>query len=186
MDGTGRFLTEAGTGSSVPTQKFVIPVDTTESFDTGLALFNIGLIDSNRHLSSADGSGCGRAETSRTLTPLAHQAFFVTELFSQLGAFRGTLEVESTRPLAAVVLRQNQSTFTSTTLPVVASNSQQLEFQLPHVANGVYSGGSVRTTFIVFNLSGSNAQVDVNLTRDDGSPFPVSIVGGAQNSSHFG
>ncbi len=185
MDGTGRFLTEAGTGSSVQAQKFVIPVDTTENFDTGLALFNIGAIDSTVTFRARTAAGGAGPQTSRTLGPTAHQAFFVTELFSQLGAFRGTLEVESTRPLAAVVLRQNLSTFTSTTLPVVPSNSQQLEFQLPHVANGVYAAGSVRTTFIIFNLSGSNAQVDVNLTRDDGSPFPVSIVGGEQNSSSF-
>ncbi len=185
MDGSGRFLTEAGVGPSVPIQKFVIPIDTTESFDTGLALFNVGGIESSITFRVRTAAGAAGPETTRTLAPLAHSALYVTELFSQLGALRGTLEVESTRPLAAVVLRQNQSTFTSTTLPVVASNSQQVEFQLPHVANGVYAGGSVRTTFVVFNLSGSNAQVDVNLTRDDGSPFPVSIVGGVQNSSSF-
>jgi len=185
LDGSGRFLTEAGIGSSTPMQKFVIPVDTTESFDTGLALFNVGAVDSSITFRVRTAAGGAGPETSRTLAAFAHQALFVSELFSQLGALRGTLEVDSTRPLAAVVLRQNQSTFTSTTLPVVASNSQQLEFQLPHVANGVYSGGSVRTTFILFNLSAGNAQVDVNLTGDNGSPFPVSIVGGAQNSSSF-
>ncbi|MFB3902968.1 MAG: hypothetical protein ACE15E_05905 [Acidobacteriota bacterium] len=185
LDSAGSFLTEAGVGSSAPMQKFVIPIDTTESFDTGLALFNVGAIDAAitfRIRTTAGGAG---PEESRTLAPFAHRALYVSELFSQLGAMRGTLEVESTRPLAAIVLRQNLSTFTSTTLPVVQSDSQLTEFQLPQVANGVYAAGSIRTTFVLFNLSEGAAQVDVNLTADDGSPFPVSIVGGSQNSSSF-
>jgi len=185
LDGIGRFITEAGVGSSVPLQKFVIPVDTTGSFDTGLAFFNVSSIDSNLTFRIRTAAGGAGPETSRTLAGAAHQALYVTELFSGLGDFRGTLEVDSSRPLAAIVLRQNLGALTSTTLPVVASNSQQVEFQLPQVANGVYPAGSLRTTFILFNLAGSNAQVDVNLTRDDGSPFAVSIVGGAQNSSSF-
>ncbi|RPI27490.1 MAG: hypothetical protein EHM61_08245, partial [Acidobacteria bacterium] len=185
LNGSGGFLTEAGVGSAVAMQKFVIPVDTTGSFNTGLALMNVAQADSPVTFRLRNESGGAGPETSRTLPASAHQALFVTELFQQLGPFRGTLEVESLRPLAAVVLRQNLATFTSTTLPVIGSNSQQLEFQLPHVANGVYQGGSVRTTFVFFNLSAATAQIDADLTGENGSPFPVSILGGAQNSSTF-
>ena len=37
---SGVFQTEAGVGSSTPATEFVIPVDTTGSFNTGVAIFN--------------------------------------------------------------------------------------------------------------------------------------------------
>lgn len=39
-DANGNYVTETGVGSSEPSASFVLPVDTTGSFNTGLALFN--------------------------------------------------------------------------------------------------------------------------------------------------
>ncbi|RPJ61439.1 MAG: hypothetical protein EHM23_06980 [Acidobacteria bacterium] len=185
LNGSGGFLTEAGLGAVVPMQRFILPVDATEGVDTGLALLNVDQVETAISFRLHPESGASGPQAAFTLGASAQRAIFLSELFRQLGPFRGTLEVESSRPLAAVGVRQNLATFTSTTLPVVPASSQQVAFQLPHIANGVYQGGSVRTTFLVFNLAARAAEVVVNLTRAGGSPFPVSIVGGAQNRSSF-
>ncbi|RPJ86398.1 MAG: hypothetical protein EHM18_06415 [Acidobacteria bacterium] len=185
LNGSGNFLTEAGVGSVVPIQTFRLPVDTTGGGDTGLALLNVAQVETAISFRLRPESGAAGPQAAFSLGASAQRAIFLSELFPQLGPFQGTLEVDSSRPLAAAVLRQNLATFTSTTLPVVPASSQQLAFQLPHVANGVYPGGSVRTTFIIFNLAAGAAEVVVNLTREGGSPFPVSIIGGPQNRSSF-
>jgi hypothetical protein len=41
-DASGNYMTEAGVGNSSPVTEFVLPVDVTGSFNTGLALFNAG------------------------------------------------------------------------------------------------------------------------------------------------
>ncbi len=181
----GRFVTEAGVGTSSLQTRFVLPIDATSPFNTGVALFNPGAIDSQLTFELFDTEGRAGASSSVSLGAGNHQARYVAgegELFPALGGFRGTMVVTSTRPITAVVLRQNLSTLTSTTLPVVAANSQLKEFLLPQIANGAYIGGAIRTTFVLFNVSDSNADVQVSLTKDDGTPFPVDLGAGAQST----
>ncbi len=158
----GAFITEAGVGASTPQTRFVLPVDTTGRFNTGVALFNFGGLGSDVTFQLYDTEGRPGLTSTANLPAGSHQARFVAgegELFPTIGNFRGTMVVTSSRPVAAVVLRQNLDTFTSTTLPVVPANSQLHDFLLPQIANGPYAGGSIKTSFILFNVSNTNADV---------------------------
>jgi len=181
----GRFITEAGVGTSSLQTKFVLAVDATSPFNTGVGLFNPGAIESQLTFELFDTEGRTGPTSSASLGAGGHQARYVAgegELFPALGGFRGTMVVTSTRPITAVVLRQNLSTLTSTTLPVVAANSQIKEFLLPQIANGPYVGGAIRTTFVLFNVSDASADIEVSLTKDDGTPFAVDVGGGPESA----
>ncbi len=54
---------------------------------------------------------------------------------------------------------------------------------LPHVVNGQFEGGNARTTFVLFNISSTQATVDLSLTRDDGTPWEVTIPAAGTNST---
>jgi hypothetical protein len=182
----GGFITEAGVGHAVPVTSLALPVDATGPFDTGVAIFNTSLAEAPVTFRLFNSAGALKGQTTRTLAGYGHEALFVTQLFGGLGSFRGMMVVESVQPIAAVALRQNLNTLTSTTLPVTSSLSQRKEFRLPQVAKGTYGGGSIRTSFLVFNLSPTeDVDVDVNLTTDAGQPFPVTIAGAAQNQAVF-
>jgi hypothetical protein len=183
FDSGGRFLTEAGIGSSSPLTDFVIPVDTTENFNTGLALFNFNSESASLNLQLLDQSGQPRQTAVQSLGGKAKVAKFVTEWFPGLSGFRGTLRVTSGRPVAALSLRQNSQPLSYTTLPAVSSNSTQTEFILPQIADGQFAGGSMRTSLLLFNLSPQAASVSLSFTRDDGTPFPVSLPGLGVNST---
>ncbi|MBI2820713.1 MAG: carboxypeptidase regulatory-like domain-containing protein [Acidobacteria bacterium] len=184
FDERGNFLTEAGVGVSEPLTDFVVPVDASATFNTGLALFsNEGAVLTLRLLNL---SGIEVAQTTVNLGSNGHIARFVSgpgEFFPSIGAFRGTLAVTSTKPVSAVALRQNSSPLSFTTLPVVSRSSSQIRFNLAQVANGPFSGGIIRTSFLVFNISSVRATVTVSLTRDDGSGFVVTIPGAGTAST---
>ena len=113
-----------------------------------------------------------------------HLAIFVAgELFPELSDFQGTVFVSSSAPVAALTLRQNASPLSFTTLPVISRAATRLNFNLPHVANGEFSGRSIRTSFIVFNISSATASINLSLSRDDGAPFSVTIPGMGTDSS---
>lgn len=125
FDAAGNFLTEAGVESSSPLTEFVIPVDTTGTFNTGVAFFNFGSRSASLTIRLLDPSGQeplgGR--TTRTLAGRAHEAKFVTELFPTATNFVGTMVVSSTNPIAALALRQNAFPLSFTTLPAVSRTS---------------------------------------------------------------
>ncbi len=180
-DSNGDFVTEAGVGNSPPMTKFVIPVDVTGAFDTGLALFNPGSGAASVTLSLFDTNGASAATPK--VIPLgasAHLATFVDQQFT-ISNFRGTLVVESSAAVSALTLRQNAShpAPTYTSLPVVASPSSltAVTMNFPQVANGSYGSVSFKTSFLIFNISPSAANVVLTLTKDDGSPFTVTIPG---------
>jgi len=179
LDSNGNLLTEGGVGDSQPQVSFVVPVDKAGAFNTGLALFNpdpgqpsqltVRLFDLT-----------GQAKNSPvqlTLAALQHRAKFVDEIFSGLGDFRGTVHVSADRPVAAMTLRQNFQPLGLTTLPVVWTGSTQTEFYLPHVADGSFSGGRIRTSFLLFALSNAGASAKLTLTADDGAPLAMNLSG---------
>ena len=175
----GAFLTQAGVGSSVPMQNFVIPVDASAGFNTGVALFAPQSSSITFTLRRLDGTVAGTL-SGTVLATRNHLAKFVAGsdgLFPQLFNFtRGTLEVSCTTPVAGVVLRQNGSPLSNTTLPVVDKTSTNTDFNLPQIANGGdLAGTNIRTTFIVFNISSSTANVTINVRKPDSSSFPVTV-----------
>ncbi len=178
----GTLVTETGVGDSQPLGSFVLPVDKTSSFNTGLALFNPDPAQPSE-LTLTLFNLTGQQQTSQvqvTLGALQHKAQYVDELFAGLGDFRGTLHVSADRPVAAMTLRQNFQPQGLTTLPVCSTASTQTQFNLPHVANGSFPGGRIRTSFLLFSLSAATASARLTLTRDDGTPLEIAL--GAQGS----
>ncbi len=194
-DAAQNFLTEAGVGNSPPLDEFVIPVDSTGLFNTGVALFNFNATDATvtYRLVGLDGNQVATTGNPKT-EPLPagnHVAKFFSRdansLFPNVNNFRGTLVVTSSQPIAALTLRQNGAPLSNTTLPVVSSAEDRTSFNLAQVANGLdaASGLSMRTTFVIVNVSGGAVTVNFTVRRPDGSPLPVTIPGVANNVATF-
>jgi hypothetical protein len=187
FDINGNFVTESGVGSSEPLTDFVIPVDVTGSFNTGVALFNFGGESAGITIRLLDTTGQEVDRITLNLNGGLHLARFVAgpgQLFPAVSNFRGTLAVTSSVPVAAVALRQNESPLSYTSLPAVSRAGTKTAFNLAQVANGAFAQGSFRTSFIVFNISASTANVEISLSKDDGSAFPVTIPGRGTASSY--
>ncbi|HYK87865.1 MAG TPA: kelch repeat-containing protein [Acidobacteriota bacterium] len=176
------YLTEAGVGSSQPLTEFAFPVDVTGSFNTGLALFNpsSGAANITFNLYDTDGNKTATASLPVPLRAGGHSAFFLAgprQLFPAVSNFRGTVLVQSSLPVAALVLRENDTPLSFTSLPVVDRSSISTTLYLPHVADGSYETGKFKTSFIVFNPYSTNTDVDLSFTKADGSPLTVTIQG---------
>jgi hypothetical protein len=183
-DTAGNFVSEAGVRASEMMTDFVIPVDSSGSALTGLALYNPGTADASLTLTlySPDGSQAGSMPVA--LARGNHTAAFVGlnypgQFFPSLTGFRGTMRVQSTNPISAMVLRQYQTSKTTcfTSLPVVSRSSGKTGLNLAQVANGSYGSITFRTSFLIFNLSSKAANVTLSLTDDTGNPFSVNIPG---------
>jgi hypothetical protein len=183
FDSSGNFLTEAGVGSSEALTDFVIPVDVSASFNTGIALYNPGSETASVTLILYDLSGQEAGRAPLTLNPGGHTAQFVSQLFPGTSGFRGTFRVTSTAPVAAVGLRQNDPPLSYTSLPAFSRSSVRKSFSLAQVANGTFDGGSFQTTFLLFNISNTSTAVTLSLTKSAGTPFPVNIPGTGNNST---
>lgn len=192
-DANGNFVSESGVSASDLLTDVMLPVDSTGFSLTGVAFFNPGGVDASLTLTlfNTDGSQAG-SPTNLPLKSGNHTATFVAmagQLFPTITNFRGTLRIQSTSPIAALVLRQYQSasTLSYTSLPVVPRSSTKLAINLAHIANGSYGsiGGAIsfKTSFLIFNISSTPANVALTLTKDDGSPFIVTIPGTDTNSS---
>ncbi len=186
-DAKGNYQTETGVGSSEPQKTFVLPVDTTGFFNTGLALYNPDGEDATITLTLRDTNGQTVGAPVPLLPKLGsekHIARFVSEFFPTLGSFQGTLLVQSSTPIAAMVLRQyyNPSplTLSFTSLPVVPTSLTKTSFNLAQVADG----GGYKTSLLIFNISSSPANVSVELTKTGGGPLSVNIPGRG-NGSNF-
>jgi hypothetical protein len=170
----GNYLTEAGVGTSDLMTEFVLPVDTTGVFNTGLALHNIGVVDASITLILRGTNGVEVLRTMQPLNARKHLARFVAgpdQFFPSLGSFQGTLLVQSSAPIAALVLRQHLEPLSFTSLPVAPSSSARTTLSLAHWANGVFSTGSYKNSFLIFNISSTAANVVLSLTA------PVAISG---------
>jgi len=189
-DGQQSFLTEAGVGSAEMMTDFVIPVDATGTFNTGLALVNPGQVDANITYKLVNTDGQVVDTKTATLGPRQHVARFVAgpnELFPNVSNFQGTLQVTSSQNVAAVTLRQNGAPLSYTTLPVVSRATTTTSFNLPQVANGTDAAANLqmRTTFVVFNLGQSSANVDFAIRKPDGTAFPLTVSGKGSTQGSF-
>ncbi len=197
-DSAGNFVSESGVGASDLMTDFVLPVDSTTSSLgsalTGLALFNPGTSDASLTLTlfGTDGTTPAGGTMSVSLKSGNHMAAFVAlnfqgQFFPTLTSFRGTMRVQSSTPISALVLRQFQTSTTTcfTSLPVVSRSSTRSTLNLAHIANGA-SGIGFKTSFLIFNISQSTANVTLSLTKDDGTPFSLTIQGsGTSNTFNF-
>lgn len=186
LDGKGGFVTETGIGHSRQASSFVMPVDTTGAFNTGFAMFNPGqeVAELDFFLFGLDGVLVDT--TSLELPAQGHKAVFVAgagQLFPQVSEMRGTLKIESTQKVAAVVMRQNLASLNLTTLPAVPADSTETEFLLPHFADGPFPGGSMTMSFLLFSLSGDECDVKLSFSSESGDPVAVTV--GSTTSSDF-
>ncbi len=185
FDGQGNFLTETGIGDARVSAHFKIPVDTTGDFNTGVALFNTTAQAADLQFMLFDTDGNQVASTELQLPGGGHLAKFVAgpgELFPQVTETRGTLGIWSSQRIAALTIRQNVARLNLTCLPAVPEDSTDKEFILPHIGDGPQSGVALKTTFLLFNLSSVKANVQIDLTADDGSPLSVTIDGTTASS----
>lgn len=80
-----------------------------EGFRTGIAVANPGSAATNVTFTLRDSAGFERNARSLPLGPGQHFAQFVSELFSGLSDFEGSLEISSETAIATAVLRQHVS-----------------------------------------------------------------------------
>jgi hypothetical protein len=179
-DINGKFVTEVGVNNSDPLRSFVIPVQISGStINTGLALFNPGATDSQftATLTNVDGTVSGTTAPIPLATGQHKGVYVGGDLFKDVSNFQGTLTVQSSVAISAMTLRQNtpSSTLSYTSSPVVSTAATQTTFNLAQVVNGTSSDVGYKTTFMLFNLSSSTANVTLALTKDDGTPLSVTI-----------
>jgi hypothetical protein len=186
-DKVGNFATEAGVGISDPLHDFVIPVEVIGNYNTGLALFNPYPYDSyfTATLTNTDGTIAGI--TALTLPAGKHMGVYVGgNLYKNISNFQGTLRIQSTVAISALTLRQNAVPLSYTSCPVIPIATTQRTFNLAQVANGASSDIGYKTSFMFFNMSSSTANVNLALTKDDGTSLSVTIPGqGARSSFSF-
>jgi hypothetical protein len=190
LDANGNYLTETGVGNSEPLSSFVIPVDTTGLFNTGVALFNVNASSATYTLTLRDTNGQQvGASFQDLLLGLHHVAKYVSgdgQFFPSISNFRGTLLVQCSAPVSAMVLRVNSDPLSFTSLPTVSTGSTKLKLNLAQVANGSFGSGSYKMSFLIFNISSSPANVSLKLTDSHGQPFSLPIAGvGTQSQFNF-
>jgi len=100
-------ITQAAVDSSPPLKLFDAFVETAPGTDSGLALANLSSVGSIRVRITLFTEAGGQAFQEEITLGIRQQiARFVSQIFAGLGNFRGTMRVESSGPLAAVVLQQ--------------------------------------------------------------------------------
>jgi hypothetical protein len=190
LDADGNYLTETGVGNSEPLSSFVIPVDTTGLFNTGVALFNVNASSVTYTLTLRDTNGQQvGAPFQDLLLGLHNVAKYVSgdgQFFPSISNFRGTMLVQCSAPVSAMVLRVNSDPLSFTSLPTVSTDSTKLKLNLAQVANGSFGSGSYKMSFLIFNISSSPANVSLKLTDSHGQPFSLPIEGvGTQSQFNF-
>jgi hypothetical protein len=188
---TGQFVTEVGIQATSLMSHFAIPVQVTAdgAVTTGLALYNPNISDSTITLSlrNADGTSAG-ANASYTLAAGKHTSFYITDKFPSINntKFSGMLTIQSSVEISAVTLRQNApSNVTYTSIPVVPTSSTQTTFNLAHFADGQVGGTPYKTTFMLFNFSGSSATVSIAPSNDDGTALTLSMTDSSTTGSNY-
>ena len=182
QDDQGNFLTETGVGASPGFTSAAIAVDATGSFLTGVGLQNLAGQPNQITFTLFDSQGQQQGDSvTRTLGSLGHLGIFATGpggLFP-VENFRGKLLMTSNLQFSSVTLRQNSSPLSFTTLPVFSTNSDRTSFELPQFASG---GGILTTTFVLFTLGNTAANVTIKLTKGKGEPFNVNLDNGESGS----
>ena len=124
---------------------FTLPVDITDSFDTGIAFFNPGATAVKVTIRIMDSTGLiVGPDATISLAAKNHTAKFVSEIFPWLSNFRGSLAISAPSGVSAVTLRQNATPLSYTTLPAVSGTSHGMAAPAPLLAKT--ATGIVATT----------------------------------------
>ena len=179
-DLSGNEVSESGErgvdGQDLVTE-YLIPIDTTEGVNSGVALFNPGPGSATVTMHLLGGPGQPSGTATATLAPLGGVTRLAAgDLFPGLGDFRGTMDVVSTVKLAAAAVRQNAASAAFSLLPAARKGARGMRFFFPQVSEGTSSAGVVHTTLVVSNVSAQPAVVNLTLTGDDGSPFAAKVT----------
>jgi hypothetical protein len=161
----------------------MIPVDTV-GVDTGIALYNPGSDSATVKVQLIDSKGKTAKTETVTLSGQHHTTIFATAApLDAKSGFRGTISITSSAPVAAAAVRRSSVSSAYTLLPAANAPGHDLQFLLPEIADGRTGSETMRTTFLLTNLSAATATVQLTLTRDGGTPFKVHLAPGGTNSS---
>ena len=173
FDGSGTLRRETGIAAAGTSTGFRIPVDSA----SGVALYNPTSVDASITASLTDASGAVIGSQTFTLAAGSRVTRMVSgDLFDTLLSL-STLDVTSTAPLAAESVRASGAVLDAAPL-----TSKRMKFYYPRLADGPSIGATLRTTFLLTNLSKKPASVTIVMTREDGSPWTVAIPGIDANS----
>jgi hypothetical protein len=123
FNSSGALVIEASAPGGQPDILLRAPVFEKDGFRTGIAMVNMGPAESNVSLTLRTMDGAAQSVVTTSLAPSQQSARFVSELFSLVSTFEGTLEISSTFPIAALALRQNVSGIFSM-VPVSPQNAE--------------------------------------------------------------
>src|SRR5262245_6541351 len=98
-----------------------LPVYEKNGFGTGVAIVNAGTSASAVTMTLRNSNGTVARTATLSLVPSQHNAQYVSELFTGVTNFEGTLELSAPQAISALALRQNFSSGIFSTLPVSAS-----------------------------------------------------------------
>jgi len=173
FDGSGSLRRETGVAAAGTSTGFRIPVDAA----TGVALYNPGAADASITAILTDASGAVIGSQTFSLAAGSRVTRMISgDLFDTLASL-STLDVTSTVPLAAESVRTGGAVLDAAPL-----NSKRMKFYYPRLVDGPSIGATLRTTFLLTNLSKKPAKVTIVTTREDGSPWTVAIPGMDPNS----
>jgi hypothetical protein len=178
---------ETGIINAMPRSSFVLPVDTTGSFNTALAFFNTSSANATITLTLRDSAGKQfGSPASLTLGANKHIARYVYgpgQLFPSAANFQGSLFIQSSEPLASTALRENSYPLSYTSLSSLPTDSTEQTLYFPQVANGSFGAGSYKTSFLITNISKTPANVNLNLTDDNGKAINMTLIGQGKRSN---
>ncbi len=174
----GVIVSEAAVGAIEPIASGRVFVDQSGA-KTGLALANNGPEAASIAFILRNAAGAETARVSDTLGANRHTARYVSDLFpSQSADFRGSLTFESTRPIAAVTLRETRNVQGEplyTTLPVVTlpAGSSNSPLVFPHIA----AGDGFTTELLLMNPYSESIRGDVRFYGSTGQPLLLQSAG---------
>ncbi len=111
-----KLMSEAGVPAASLLTKQAVFADTQFGYNTGVAIANPGASAASLTFELVDADGHLVASTSQMLGPGQHVARFVTELFGNVPAMAGRLQITSTAGVASMALRFDSSLENFTTL----------------------------------------------------------------------
>lgn len=179
-----RVRCEAGVGLSRATRRCVICVDNTRNAAGGYALVNGSSAASELQMILRDAGGKVVGGAGLTLAPGEHLSEFAFERFPGAApfGFLGTLEVISSREIAALALRYDnlhlpESEHVFSSAPVLV-DEMSTELYFPQVADG----GGFRTDLVLINPQDVATSTRLDFYRSDGTPMSLP-VGGTEYAS---
>ena len=170
----------AGVGAAHPSVRFLVPIesDADSGVRTGVALANptTDSVDLTLRLRDSNADPAGNGNLVINLGPRSQLARFPEELFAGTGAdltqFRGSLEVESLRPVIGMAIRLGPGQFA--TLPVAPMGFGQSRLHFAHFGDG---SGVSSTLILVNSFADRTASGTVFLFDSQGDPLSVNING---------